>query len=253
MADTVKVIESIVFKTKKFLAKTKAKGIVIGLSGGIDSTTCIFLLAKVLEPKKILAISMPEKRQEQDSCDAEKIAEKIGARFKKIYIDEILKEFIKTTKNKAKNSLINLKPRIRMSILYSFANSENYLVCGTGNKSELMLGYFTKHGDGACDFLPVGALFKTQVYEIARELGVPKKILRKKPSAGLYKAQSDEKELGYSYKQIDPVLSFFELNGTTKKALNKAVNKFGKKISIHVFNRIKQNKHKLLTPKVIIP
>jgi NAD+ synthase len=100
----------------------------------------------------------------------------------------------------------NIKARLRMIVLYYYANSHQYLVCGTGNKTELTLGYFTKFGDGASDVLPIGDLYKYQVRDIARELGVPEKIIEKVPSAGLWPGQTDEKEIGFSYKDLDETL-----------------------------------------------
>ncbi|MCK4307002.1 NAD(+) synthase, partial [candidate division WOR-3 bacterium] len=121
----------------------------------------------------------------------------------------------------------NLKPRLRMLILYYFANKLNYLVAGTGNKSELTVGYFTKYGDGGVDILPLGGLLKTQVIELAKELKIPQKIIEKVPSADLWKGQTDEGELGISYAELDKIILAIESGNsetTDPMVLNKLRN-----------------------------
>jgi NAD+ synthase len=112
-------------------------------------------------------------------------------------------------------AVANLKPRLRMATLYYFANSRNYLVAGTGNKSELTAGYFTKYGDGGADLLPLGDLLKSQVRELARELGVPEVIITKPPSAGLWAGQTDEEEMGITYDELDRTIAAIEKGDTS--------------------------------------
>ncbi len=124
-------------------------------------------------------------------------------------IDSILNEFLSVTSYKTENDQLtigNLKARIRMSIIYYYANSKNYLVSGTGNKSEILIGYFTKHGDGACDIEPIGDLYKTDVFELAKSMEVPDEIINKPPRAGLWTNQTDEDEIGMSYENLDKIL-----------------------------------------------
>ena len=121
-------------------------------------------------------------------------------------------------------------------------NSENALVVGTSNRSELLLGYFTKHGDGACDFMPLGALYKTEVFEIAKAAGVSEEIISKTPTAGLYKSQTDEEELGYSYMEIDPVLRAF---ADKKKSESELRLLFECDLVERVLALVGKNKHKL--------
>ena len=136
----------------------------------------------------------------EDSIHGIDIAQKLGIDYKEIPIDSILNEFLSVSQLEDNDLAIgNLKARIRMSLIYYYANQKNYLVTGTGNKSEILIGYFTKHGDGACDFEPIGDLYKTEVFELSRLLDVPTEIIDKPPRAGLWDNQSDEAEIGMSY------------------------------------------------------
>ncbi|MHC1587128.1 MAG: NAD(+) synthase, partial [Candidatus Syntropharchaeia archaeon] len=134
----------------------------------------------------------------------------------------------------------NVKPRLRMTTLYYFANKMNYLVAGTGNKSELSIGYFTKYGDGGVDILPIGHLLKTEVRELAKKLGIPEKIIKKIPSAGLWEGQTDEGEIGMSYESLDRILS----------SINSI--KEGKEVE-RVKEMIKKAKHKRKPPEIFEP
>ncbi|GAI53780.1 unnamed protein product, partial [marine sediment metagenome] len=130
------------------------------------------------------------------------------------YIDltPIYRNLIKFLPDNNQVALGNIKARLRMVLIYYYANFNNYLVCGTGNKTEISLGYFTKYGDGACDILPLGDLYKFEVREIARVLGIPEQIIKKVPSAGLWQGQTDEGEIGFSYDVIDKTLQEIEKN-----------------------------------------
>ena len=246
-------IQGLVSGIRAFFKETRAKGIVIGLSGGIDSSVALALISRAVGSSKILALSLPEKGQEKNSKDAKGLCKSLKVKFRKISIDEIAKIILGKTGISNGLPKANLKARIRMSMLYLYANSLNYIVAGTGNKSELMLGYFTKYGDGGIDFLPIGSIFKTEVYEIAEALYIPKKIIQKIPSANLYHGQTDEKELGFKYGELDKVLEFLEKKGTTKKSLKQAEKLFGRGIANAVTKRIKANLHKRNLPKVISP
>jgi len=182
--------------------ESKAKGIVVGLSGGIDSA-CVVLLAKMAVGKNVLGLIMPCQSNPVDEKYAMLLAKKFNIKVKKIPLDRVCESFLKTVPTKNKLALANLKPRLRMITLYLFANSLNYLVAGTGNKSEAMVGYFTKHGDGGVDILPLGDLLKVDVRKLARELDVPCQIIERVPTAGLWEGQTDEGELGMSYEDLD--------------------------------------------------
>ena len=146
----------------------------------------------------------------EDKIHGIEIAKRLNIEYEEIAIDSILNEYLSLTELE-KNYLAigNLKARIRMSIIYYYANFKNYLVSGTGNKSEILIGYFTKHGDGACDMEPIGDLFKSEVYKLSKYLNIPEEIIEKPPRAGLWDNQSDEEEIGMSYDLLDRILYFY--------------------------------------------
>ncbi|KYK25441.1 hypothetical protein AYK25_09425, partial [Thermoplasmatales archaeon SM1-50] len=130
---------------------------------------------------------------------------------KEIDISPFITSFQTTLTQKKKMTLANIKPRVRMIVLYQFANDTGRLVCGASNKSEFLIGYFTKYGDGGVDFQPLGDLYKTQVYQLAKYLRIPAQIIQKPPTAGLWIGQTDEKELRMSYQTLDRILYGLEL------------------------------------------
>ncbi|MFA5033702.1 MAG: NAD+ synthase [bacterium] len=207
--------------------KANSKGLVIGLSGGVDSAVVSVLAQKAFK-NNILSIIIPCHSSEKDLKDARILAEKFNIKTKEVKIDSIYYELTKILPDANRLAYANLKPRLRMLILYYFANKLNYLVAGTGNKSELTIGYFTKHGDGGVDLLPLGGLLKTEVWQLAKELKIPASIIKKAPSAGLWKGQTDENEMGITYKELDKAITAIETGnykGIEKSILSK-VNKF---------------------------
>lgn len=199
-----KKIEAFISRNAK---KAGAGGVVLGLSGGIDSAVVATLAARALGPENVLGIMMPSSvNQPQDLDDAKVLAKKLGIKTKVIPIQPMLDAFLSQLKPE-KRAVANLMARIRMCILYYHANTLNYLVTGTGNKSEISIGYFTKCGDGGCDILPIGGLYKTQVRQLAKVLGIPKAIIDKAPTAGLWPGQTDEGEIGMTYEQLDNALA----------------------------------------------
>ncbi|MDL2246144.1 NAD+ synthase [Methanobrevibacter sp. OttesenSCG-928-K11] len=186
------------------------KGIVVGLSGGIDSSITAYLACEAVGKENVLGILLPSSTTpKEDNSHGKLIAEKLGIDYFTIAIDSILEEYLKemyVENDDSKIAIGNLKARIRMSILYFYANLKNYLVGGTSNKSEISIGYFTKHGDGACDIKPIGELYKTQIRELARQWEIPEEIISKPPRAGLWENQSDEDEIGMPYEILDRIL-----------------------------------------------
>ena len=198
------------------VTKAKAEGVVFGLSGGIDSAVVAALSIKVF-PKNTLALIMPCHNLQADTNDALDLINKLNISYKIIDLSKVYDLFIYLLNDKEKERSFklaeaNIKPRLRMITLYYFANKLNYLVVGTGNKSELTIGYFTKYGDGGADILPLGNLLKSQVKELAECLGISKEIINKPPSAGLWEGQTDEEEIGVSYNQLDKYLKTGRLN-----------------------------------------
>lgn len=202
---------------EKFLAeklrKTGAKGFVLGLSGGIDSAVVMRLASRAVGPDKVLAIMMPEADSDPtDLEDAKTMAELDKVRAKVVPITPAVAAFKEMLGGKADRlAMANIKARCRMIVLYQHAAAEGRLVLGTGNKTELLVGYFTKHGDGAADLEPIGDLYKTEVRELAKGMGIPERICAKAPSAGLWKGQTDEGELGITYERLDAILHGIEM------------------------------------------
>jgi NAD+ synthase len=188
------------------------KGIVVGLSGGVDSAVAATFCCRAVGGKKVLGLTLPSGvTKSEDIADAAMLCNQLGMEHLVISIEPILRGFQAMPDFKESAYLLgNLMARIRMTVLYYQANLDNTLVCGTSNRSEYMLGYCTKFGDNAADFQPLLHLFKTEIYDIAKELGIPGPIIRKKPSAGLWEGQSDEEEIGLTYTEIDNSLRLLE-------------------------------------------
>jgi len=202
--------KKIIFWIRKQLKDSGAKGIVMGLSGGVDSAVVAALTKEALGKGRFLALILPCHSQVQDIKDARLIAKQLDIKTKTVDLSRIYDNLLRVIPQANRRALANLKPRLRMLILYYFANKLNYLVCGTGNKSEIMSGYFTKHGDGATDILPIGDLLKKQVRSLAKELKIPQHIIDKPPTAGLWPGQTDEGEMGITYPELDDILERLE-------------------------------------------
>jgi NAD+ synthase len=182
-----------------------AEGAVFGLSGGIDSAV-VAVLCKKAFPNKCLALIMPCHSNPVDAQYAQLVADKFNIETKTVILDTVFDTLVNQLGDdpRAKKlSVSNIKPRLRMITLYYFSAERNYLVIGTGNKSELTVGYFTKYGDGGVDLLPLGNLVKSQVRELAQYLGVPNEIIERPPTAGLWENQTDEGEMGITYETLD--------------------------------------------------
>lgn len=187
-----------------------AKGGVVGLSGGVDSAVVAALLKQAC-PDDTIGLIMPCQSRKEDIEDAYLVARQFDISTKEVVLDDFYQALVDklaqgTSQVPSQIALANIKPRLRMVTLYFFANQFNYLVIGTGNRSEAEVGYFTKYGDGGVDILPLGNLLKTQVRQLATELGIPQKIINKVPSAGLWQGQTDESELGITYEALDRYL-----------------------------------------------
>ena len=201
------------------------KGVVVGMSGGLDSSLVAKLCADAIGPRNVLGLFLPEKSgPSPDEKDTKAWAKQLGIGFRTIPIGSIVDAAAKQFRipEDDRVGLGNVKARVRMIALYQVARAESRLVIGTGNKSELAAGYTTKFGDAASDFAPIGDLYKTQVREIARHLGLPRAILEKVPTAGLWSGQTDEGELGISYDELDRILLGIELKLHTEEIAERA-------------------------------
>lgn len=198
---------------------TGSKGIVIGLSGGIDSAVAAAFCCRAVGPANVLGLSLPTSVSNPDDIkDAAALSRLLGMQHEVISIDPVLDGYRSIPGFQKTPYLFgNLMARTRMAVLYYHANRDSRLVCGTSNRSEYMLGYCTKFGDNAADIQPLLHLYKTEVYTVAEELGIPQSIIDKVPSAGLWAGQSDEKEIGLSYPEIDTALRNLETQGWTAK------------------------------------
>ncbi len=189
-----------------------ARGYVLGVSGGIDSALVMRLCARAVGKGNVLGLLMPTQDSiQEDLADGKLLCEAEGIEHKVIDITPPVEAFQKAVgENVERIPLANIKARCRMIVLYYFANARGRLVAGTSNKSEMMMGYFTKYGDGGADVEPLSDLYKTQVRQLARKIGAPDKVIRKAPSAGLWKGQTDEGEMGITYDRLDAILLGFE-------------------------------------------
>ena len=235
---------------EKFLAeklrKVGAEGYVLGVSGGIDSAVVLRLCARAVGKDKVLALFIPEKDSpKSDLEDAKMLCAKEGVKLRIIDMTDIIEEFKDAVGGKVdRKSLANVKARCRMTVLYHFANAERRLVAGTSNKTEMLIGYFTKFGDGGADLEPIGDLYKTEVRQLAKVMGVPAKIIKKVPTAGLWKGQTDEGEMGISYDRLDAILMGIELGLGEKDIADRADTKVKEVRRISGMIRLSSHKRK---------
>ncbi len=223
----------------------KDRDVVLGISGGIDSALVGYLLKRNLSKEKIHLYSLPLIREDPD---AKRVAEFLEMKYDTIYIDEAVNFFRKFSNDQ--KVIGNVTARIRMVYLYEMANKFNGLVAGTSNKSELLSGYFTKFGDGGSDFQPIGDIYKTQVFQLAKQLNFPSWLIEKKPSANLWEGQTDEDELGISYQNLDKILECIEYLRKPEECKIDGIN--NREIE-RIYNIVMKNAHKriiLYIPKI---
>ena len=246
---------AIILGIKDYFKKNNFQKAVIGLSGGLDSSVAVYLTAKALGSRNVTAVLMPDfgTSSKESMSDSKEIVKKLKINHEIISINGFVENFEKINKNlKFKKNVFavaNAKARARMMILYYIANMQNALVIGTSDKSEIALGYTTKYGDNASDILVIGDLYKTEVIEMGKYLGVPLKILNKKPSAELISGVNAEKELGASYKILDKILELYIEKNLSKNEIEE--KGFDKKVIENVARRIRINEHKRRSPAVI--
>jgi len=201
--DMEKLCDKLVEWLKNYVKNAGASGAVFGMSGGVDSSV-VSVLCKKAFGDNVLGLIMPCHSDKNDELDAKLVAEKFDIKYKVVTLDSVYDEFLKVV-DETEDKLVkaNIKPRLRMTTLYYYAGLNNYLVVGAENKSDLVVGYFTKHGDSGADLMPIANLVKSQVRMLASYLGIPQKIIDKAPSAGLWSGQTDESEMGITYEELD--------------------------------------------------
>ncbi|MFH0816725.1 MAG: NAD+ synthase [Methanobacteriota archaeon] len=247
--DTPVILERYISDTMEHAG---ADGVVLGLSGGLDSCTVLMLCAKALGPKRVRCLHLPTSTTpRQERRDAEAVAKKANVKLEVVPIDGAVESLAKVLGSSDAGLKGNVKARVRMVVLYHYAKKHNLLVAGTGNKSELLTGYFTKFGDGASDFNPLGDLYKTQVRELARAVGVPAGIVKKPPTAALWEGQTDEGELGISYEMLDRILLGIELGMEDRAISGAAEAPLAEVVRIRAMNARTVHKRRMgLIPKM---
>lgn len=224
---------------------------VIGLSGGIDSTVASYLAAEALGNENVLCVLMPYKTSSKTSItDALKVVRKLGVRCLTVEITEVVDAYLSKVNDKEISNIRkgNVMARVRMIILYDLSARENAIVIGTGNKTETLLGYSTIYGDSACAINAIGDLYKTQIWDLAKYLKVPQSIIDKKPSADLWEGQTDENEMGLTYKKVDKYLyQKFDLKKTKPELLKMG---YTKEYIAKVDSMIAKNRFKRFPPVV---
>ncbi len=242
------IIEKIISFVREFSKKHGIKKYIVGLSGGIDSSATLKIVADAIGEKNVIALIMPHKdiTAREDMEDAYMVADEFGVEYYTIEIADIcgimrhrLAPFIEIDRK----VYGNIMARTRMMILYAFANATNAVVVGTSDKSEHLIGYFTKWGDAAADIFPIMDIYKTQLRIIARETGVPEKIVKKPSSPGLWVGQTAEEELGIAYEVIDPILfAMYELKMKAEKI--KAIKGIDPVVVDRIIEMINTTEHK---------
>ena len=247
-------VERIIEFIRDAVRRTGTRGVVIGLSGGVDSSVSAALAVKALGRGGVVGLILPdfETTPPEDVEDAEELAESLGIEHHKLDIHGIyetygrLLPFFDEGRRVANG---NLRARIRMTILYYYANISNRLVCGTSDKSELLLGYYTKYGDGGVDIMPIADLYKTQVRELARRLGLPRKLSEKPSSPRLWPGQMAESELGITYEEADQILYLYVDHNRSIEEIAGETGISIEKIKA-VIQRVHRNEHKRVPPPI---
>jgi NAD+ synthase len=239
----------------EFIAETVeaagADGAVVGLSGGIDSTTVAHLAVEALGTENVKGLLLPSSvNPDADETDAERVTKNLGIDYEVVEIDPVVDSFVEAAPEGSADdrmALGNVRVRTRAVLLYFVANAESRLVLGTGNRSEAATGYFTKYGDGAVDCNPIGNLYKCQVRQLARELGVPEDLVTRTPTAAMWEGQTDEEEMGLGYDELDAILAL-HVDGPFSKAATVRTLGLSEEAVDRVVELYEKSKHKRTMP-----
>ncbi len=235
---------------KQKLEEIKSNGVIFGLSGGVDSVVTAYLCANSIKDNTT-ALILPDSKisPKEETEDAIKVVDELGLNYRLLDINLIHGSYAKNLEPDDK-ALGNLSARIRKNIIYYYANAKNLTVLGTSDKTEHLIGYFTKFGDGAADLLPISSLYKNQVRGLAKYLGVPDSIIKKKSSPNLWKNHFAEIELDASYEQIDCVLyCIFDEKISVDETVKRT--EIDKNTVEKIYNLYKKSKHKRITPEML--
>jgi NAD+ synthase len=233
------------------VAEAQAQGVVVGLSGGIDSAVVARLAVDALGPERVVGALLPDRAYPPALlAETEEYAASLGIARQVLRLDAA-EEAVLALLPEVRSDRVgvgNITARLRMIALYAIGRARHALVAGTGNKSELLLGYYTKYGDGGCDLLPIGDLYKTEVRQLAEDLGIPEEIRRRPPTAGLWEGQTDEEELGFSYALADPILLGIE----QLRPLEEIARETGADLRLvrGIADRIQLHRHKRRLPPI---
>ena len=245
-------------KIKEFISlevrKSGLKGAIIAVSGGIDSALTLSLSVHALGPERVRAVTMPERdiTPESDITDVMRLTDQYDVTCDVVEITptlEALSGALPLYDPSDRLATGNIRPRVRMIVSYHYANALNMMVVGSSNKTELMTGYFTKYGDGGVDLMPLGDLYKCQVRQLASHMGVPREIIDKTPTAGLWPGQSDEGEMGASYDDIDLIVWGYE-KGFSAQEIASGIDA-DQGLVESILARVERNEHKRRLPLLL--
>ncbi|MDR2885057.1 MAG: NAD+ synthase [Deferribacteraceae bacterium] len=247
---TENTIEILIKNLRSWVMGTSFERVVVGMSGGIDSALAAALAVEALGEDNVVAYFLPYKESNPESeKDARLMASHLGIKMETIDITPMAEAYLAANSFISPLRLGNLLSRIRMTVLFDRSAFHNALVLGTGNKSELLLGYMTWFGDSACSVNPLGDLYKTQVWRMATMMGLPKKLIEKAPSADHSKGQTDEGDLGYSYRDIDQLLSnMIEQGNSPQHLINDGLDQ---NFVRSICRRLDKNEYKRYVPKIL--
>ncbi len=238
----------LITRLREYIQASGKKGGVIGLSGGIDSSVVLKLLTQAT--RNVHVLLMPsESTPAKDIQDSYTMLRSVGAPYSEIKIDDLVKSFSSKVDSDDKVLVGNIKARVRMTLLYAYAQKLDYLVIGTGDKSEILLGYFTKYGDGGVDVLPIGDLYKTQVKKLAQQIGIPKNIIEKPSSPALWEGQTAEGELGIDYESVDKILYLLYEKFMDPQKVAQEVKTSRENVD-KVIRLVRNNEHKRKMPEI---
>ncbi|MGL6118983.1 MAG: NAD+ synthase [Fusobacteriaceae bacterium] len=247
--DLNKVEEKVLKFVKEEVKKAGVSKVVLGLSGGIDSGLVAYIAAKALGAENVFGIMLPYKSSSKESIEhGELVANKIGIKTKIIEITPMVEPYFNMEADMSNLRKGNKMARERMSVLFDYSAKEKAIVIGTSNKTEIYLGYGTLYGDTACGINPIGNLYKTNVWALAKHLGVPPELIEKRPTADLWEGQTDEDDLGFTYLEADKIL--YELVDEKSTEEEVVAKGFKRETVEAIFNRIKNSAYKRRLPLI---